>query len=340
MSEAPPFWWKPSGWQSTVLAPFAWIYGTIARYRMDHAPRLKVAAAVICVGNPTVGGSGKTPVALALGKTAIAMGLRPGFLSRGYGGSVTGPHLVDPDHDMARLVGDEPLLLARQAPTVVGANRAEAAQKLIQLGVNLIIMDDGFQSAKVHFDEALLVVDARRGIGNGAIIPAGPLRAPLTDQLRHSDALVVVGAGSAADGVIRRAARAGKPVHTAKLLPDAAIGIAGARIVAFAGIGDPEKFFATVREMGAELVAARAFGDHHPYGEAELRELDTLAKSLKARLVTTAKDAVRMKGTSKTASGMANTLEIVGVEIVFADSALLENRIRQAIARFNTRAVR
>ena len=214
VSEAPPFWWQAPGIQSSLLSPFAWLYGRVARRILDHRVRKQVPVPVICVGNFTVGGSGKTPTALALAEAAIARSLTPGFLSRGYGGGVRDATIVDPSMDTARLVGDEPMLLAAKALTVVSANRVAGAELLVREGADLIIMDDGFQSARLVFDQALLVVDARRGIGNGRVFPAGPVRAPVIDQVRHADALIVVGEGEGADPMIRLAARAAKPITT------------------------------------------------------------------------------------------------------------------------------
>ena len=211
ISEAPPFWWKKADWRPFLLYPFSAAYGAVARRRLIRAPREKVGAPVLCVGNLTVGGSGKTPVAIALAKRARKMGLVPGIVSRGHGGMVTHAHLVDPGHDSARHVGDEPLLLARAAAVAVTADRAAAARLLIEHGCDFIIMDDGFQSARIAMDYALIVVDARRGIGNGHVIPGGPMRAPLVAQMSHADGVLKLGEGDGAERVVRQAARAGRP---------------------------------------------------------------------------------------------------------------------------------
>nr|MBA3447364.1 tetraacyldisaccharide 4'-kinase [Pseudaminobacter sp.] len=166
-SEAPPFWWEPADWRARMLAPAAWLYARVANWQMVSARREKIALPVLCIGNFTVGGTGKTPVAIALAKQARRMGLKPGFLSRGHGGSFVSPHIVDLAHDSARHVGDEPLLLAEHAPVAVTPNRAAGAMMLQDRGCDFLIMDDGFQSARIHLDYALLVVDARYGLGNG-----------------------------------------------------------------------------------------------------------------------------------------------------------------------------
>jgi tetraacyldisaccharide 4'-kinase len=193
-------------------------------------------------------------------------------------------------------VGDEPLLLAAHAPVAVTANRAAGARLLLeQEGCNFLIMDDGFQSARIHVDYALLVVDSRRGLGNGRVIPAGPLRAKVVDQLVYTDALLRMGDGSAADGVVRQAARAGKPIFDAGLQPLDGERFAGRRFFAFAGIGHPEKFFDTVTRAGATVVQARPFPDHHFYDADELAGLLSSAKAEGLELITTAKDAVRLR---------------------------------------------
>jgi tetraacyldisaccharide 4'-kinase len=212
ISEAPPFWWQEADWRAWALYPLSALYAMAARHRLETGSRHQVSAPVLCVGNFTVGGSGKTPVAIALAKAALERKLRVGFLSRGYGGAIDAPHLVDAEADIARHVGDEPLTLARIAPTVVTPDRLAGAELLITHGCDFIIMDDGFQSARIHIDYALVVVDAVRGIGNGHTIPGGPMRARLVDQMRHADAIVKLGEGSGADTVIRQAARAGRPV--------------------------------------------------------------------------------------------------------------------------------
>jgi tetraacyldisaccharide 4'-kinase len=183
-SEAPPFWWDKPDWRAFALSPASLAYGAVAGRQLRRGKRQKVDAPVLCVGNFTVGGSGKTPVAIALAQQAKAAGLKLGILSRGHGGSFVEPHVVDAAHDAARHVGDEPLLLAQHAPVAVSPNRIAGAALLVDRhGCDFLIMDDGFQSARIHMDYALMVVDARYGLGNGHVIPGGPLRARVADQL-------------------------------------------------------------------------------------------------------------------------------------------------------------
>ncbi|MEO3998223.1 tetraacyldisaccharide 4'-kinase [Mesorhizobium sp. CAU 1732] len=317
VSEAPPFWWTKADWRAWALYPLSLAYGAVARRRLLKAPREKVDAPVICVGNLTVGGSGKTPVAIALAREASAMGLKPGILSRGHGGSVGHPHLVDAHHDIARHVGDEPLLLARAAPVAVTADRAAGARLLIDHGCDLLIMDDGFQSARVFIDYALIVVDARRGVGNGHTIPGGPMRATLVDQMRYADGVLKVGDGEGADATLRQAARAGRPFFEASIRSLAPDGFEGTRCLAFAGIGDPGKFFDTVSAVGGIPVVTKNFADHHFYSEFDAQDLLATADSQGLEIVTTAKDAVRLDHGTEALAALRRRAKIIEIEAVF-----------------------
>jgi tetraacyldisaccharide 4'-kinase len=342
VSEAPPFWWEKPDWRAFALSPFSWIYGLAAGRRMRTARREKVEAPVLCVGNFTVGGTGKTPVAIALAREARKRRLNPGFLSRGHGGSAGAPHLVDARHDGAKHVGDEPLLLAREAPVAVTPevavtpDRAAGARLLLRRGCDFLIMDDGFQSARIHIDYALVVIDARHGIGNGRIIPGGPLRAGLPDQLRHADAILKMGEGAAADPVIRLAARAGKPVFEARTRPRHPEALAGKRLLAFAGIGHPEKFFDTVAEAGGTVASSRAFPDHHFYQQDELAELAAAARAGGLGLVTTAKDAVRLDG-GNAPDGFLEQLDVLEIDTVFESDHTAERIIEDTLEAWRRR---
>lgn len=333
-SDAPPFWWDRPDWRSALMWPLSSAYGAVAARRMHHARRERVGMPVLCVGNPTVGGAGKTPIAIALAQQARRMGLEPGFLSRGHGGSLGKPHLVDLHHDSAKSTGDEPLLLAQHAPTAVTPNRAAGARLLIAEGCDFLIMDDGFQSGRIHHDHALLVVDAQRGLGNGRIIPGGPLRAPLLDQLRHADALVRMGRGEGADAVVRQAARAGRTIYDAVARPRPGSGIAGRSVLAFAGIGDPGKFFRTVEEAGAHIAARRSFADHHYYTDENLSDLLKQADAAGVDLVTTAKDAVRIRRPSPVAARMLERLSVVEIDAVFDVADAPERIVRATLSAF------
>lgn len=335
-SEAPPFWWEKPDWRAYALYPLSRIYGSIAGRRMARARRERLDVPVICVGNFTVGGTGKTPVAIALAKQAKKMRLIPGFLSRGYGGSIHEPHVVDSRRDSARQVGDEPLLLSDHALTAITPNCVEGAKLLLERGCNLIIMDDGFQSAQIYMDYALVVVDGRYGVGNGHVLPGGPLRARLVDQVRFAGGIVRMGEDKAGEAVVRQAARAGRPIFEAWLRARSADKFAHRRFLAFAGIGHPEKFFDTVTRAGGEVVVSRSFPDHHFYSNDELSELATAAQATGLELLTTAKDFARLRnGTAP--QELINRLNVLEIDAIFENAIAAERIIEQALNSWRTR---
>ena len=300
----PSFWWREPGLAAALLAPFAAIYGAVAGLRLRRSGRA-VGLPVVCVGNLTVGGAGKTPAALAIGRLLIDGGQRVFFLSRGYGGNFTGPIRVDPARHGAAEVGDEPLLLAKLAPTIVARDRVTGAEMAHAAGATVIVMDDGFQNPSLHKDFAIVVVDGRRGIGNGRVIPAGPLRAPLAAQLDHAHALLIVGTPSRASAAAMAAATVHNiPVFHGRLEPDAdaIAGLRGRGVLAFAGIGDPEKFFATLAQAGIAASVTQSFPDHHRYSRAEAEALLAWAARDDLLLVTTEKDLARMAGDENVAA--------------------------------------
>jgi len=291
----PTFWWRPGG--GSLLSPLAGIYGAVAALRM-RAQGGGVGVPVICVGNLTVGGAGKTPAALAIARLLLAAHERPFFLSRGYGGQSSGPLRVDPAVHSAAAVGDESLLLARLAPTIVARDRLAGAKAARCGAATVIVMDDGFQNPTLAKELAILMVDGRRGIGNGRTIPAGPLRAPLETQISHAQAMVIVGRPDGLTALVERARRHNVAIFHTRLEPDgptiAALG--GRRVLAFAGIGDPEKFFATLTENGIAVAERASFPDHHRYTAAEAQTLLARADKENLVLVTTEKDLARLSG--------------------------------------------
>jgi len=331
--KAPGFWWQEPGIAAALLAPVAAIYGAIAARRLAQGGR-RAELPVICVGNPTVGGAGKTPTAIAIARLLIAAGERPMFLTRGYGGRLAGPVMVEPTHSAAQ-VGDEPLLLARVAPTVVAEERVSGARFAKAHGAGVIVMDDGFQNPSLIKDLAVLVVDAR-GIGNGRVVPAGPLRAPLEPQLARASALLVVGAGAPAP--IESAARErGVAVFHGALEPDAGAvaALRGRKILAFAGIGDPEKFFATLEQAGIDAPVRRGFGDHHRYTAAEARALIRAAEQGKLDLLTTEKDLARLKDDATVAT-LAERARALPVTMKIDEADGFAGLIRGACAKFRS----
>ncbi|HEV2956681.1 MAG TPA: tetraacyldisaccharide 4'-kinase, partial [Xanthobacteraceae bacterium] len=285
---APSFWWQEPGTAAALLAPVASIYGAVAAARLRQTGE-RAGVPVLCVGNPTVGGSGKTPTALALARLLIDAGERPFLLSRGYGGRLAGPVRVDPQHHRADDVGDEPLLLARGAPTVIARDRVAGARVARSAGAGVIVLDDGFQNPSLAKDLSILVIDGRRGIGNGRVFPAGPLRAPLAAQFDRAQAVLIIGEGPTGAVAARDAEARGLTVFRGRLVPDAAsvAALTGSRVLAFAGIGDPEKFFATLSAAGVDVAIARGFPDHHPFTGAQAAALVAEADRAGLSLVTT-----------------------------------------------------
>jgi len=278
-------------------------------------------------------------VAIALARQATAMRLKPGFLSRGHGGSATTPSIVEPVLEDARHVGDEPLLLAAHAPVAISADRAAGARLLADAGCDFVIMDDGFQSARIHMDYALLVVDARHGVGNGWVLPSGPLRARVVDQLSYADGVLRMGEGSEGDTIIRQASRAGKPVFKASALPRDPGRFAGRRFLAFAGIGHPDKFFASLKQAGGEIAVARPFPDHHFYSARELRGLMGEARGQSLSLVTTAKDAVRL-GDGVSPGNFLEMTEVFEVDAVFETDQMPKRIVNETLRVWRSRAGR
>jgi len=293
---APSFWWREAGLAATLLAPFAALYGAVAARRMRERGRT-VGIPVVCVGNLTLGGVGKTPVALAVGRMLADAGERPFFLTRGYGGGLAGPVRVEPGRHDARDVGDEPLLLTRVAPTIVARDRVAGGEAARHAGGSVVVMDDGFQNPALAKDLALVVVDAARHVGNAKVFPAGPLRAPLAAQLARAHALIVIGEAGGTAAVTMAAPR-DLPVFHGRLMPDAGViaTLAGRQVLAFAGIGDPDKFFATLDAAGIAAPVRRGFGDHHRYTGAEAAALLCEADERRLLLLTTEKDAARLAG--------------------------------------------
>ena len=293
----PDFWWRPPSWFSSLLLPAAAIYGAVARARM-LGPGADAGVPVICVGNFNLGGVGKTPTVIALTEILKEANETPFILSRGYGGRLAGPLRVDPTIHNAQDVGDEPLLLSRAAPVIVSRDRLRGAQMAREAGASVIVMDDGFQNPSLRKDLSLIVVDGRRGVGNACVFPAGPLRAPLASQVSRADALIVVGKGTQADGVAAMVAARGRPVLRARIAADrqTVAELAGASVLAFAGIGDPERYFKTLRENGIEVAATRAFPDHHPFTPSEIADLLSEAKRRSLVPLTTEKDFMRLRG--------------------------------------------
>jgi tetraacyldisaccharide 4'-kinase len=319
----PPDFWRRDGWAARLLAPAGWIYTAAARRRTRQARPFTAPVPVICIGNLTTGGSGKTPIAIAIAEHLIAHGRRVAFLTRGYGGSLAGPIAVDPLAHDAGQVGDEPLLLAAVAPTIVARHRPAGAESAVRAGADVIVMDDGLQNPTLVKSLRIVVIDGETGFGNGRVLPAGPLRVPVAQGLAEADLFVLMGEDRVQlAGILSAHA----PLVRARLrAANAAQGLRGRRVVAFAGIGRPEKFFATLQALGAEVIETAAFADHHRYRDAEIERLAARARAVEAQLVTTAKDHVRLPRALR--AGIA----FVPVHAVFDDPAPLHARIARCL---------
>lgn len=286
-----PEWWKYNHGMSAVLQPLSLIYRSAATVRSFLTSPKTSAIPVFCIGNVVAGGAGKTPTAIAINGLLRELGYQPCFLSRGYGGKLSGPLMVQAEQHVASDVGDEPLLLARIAPTIISRNRVRGLRLAEETGAECVIMDDGLQNPSMTKTASLLVVDGGYGLGNGRVLPAGPLREPWGKALARATAVVLIGE----DRYSLQQQCGDTPVLRANLVPDASIeGLSTTRWLAFAGIGRPEKFFETLREMNANIVETQYFPDHHPYADGELQALAAQAEKLGAALITTQKDAVRL----------------------------------------------
>lgn len=296
---APAFWFRTPrspGLIARALSPLSALYAAAAARRLARGQPGRAGVPVVCVGNLTVGGTGKTPAVIALAERLAGRGLAPHIVSRGYGGRLAGPVRVDPGRHGAADVGDEPLLLSAFAPTWVARDRLAGARAAAEAGADIVVLDDGFQNPSPAKDLSIVIVDAEVGFGNGLCLPAGPLREPVAPGLSRADLLLTVGGPEAQAGYDRLWGRHAAPARLRGELVALATGMdwEGLRALAFAGIGRPGKFFATLRSLGAEVVRTEALDDHQPLSPALMRRFASEAAELGAQLVTTEKDAARL----------------------------------------------
>lgn len=335
-----PSWWytaKPSP-AVRLLVPFSKVYGFISARRMARAPGYISTLPIVCIGNFTAGGTGKTPLSLCIARHLQAHGLVPVFLTRGYGSAAREPTRVDPQRHTAADVGDEALLLARVAPVMISPDRRAGARAIEKagLGADIVLMDDGLQNPSLAKDMTISVVDGERQFGNGHIIPAGPLRGPLGVQLSKTDLIVVNGRSEDRERLAARlAGRFRGPIIAARQEPaEGTAWLRGARVIAFAGIGNPARFLRLLEQHGATVISARVFSDHHPYSDEETSVLLQAACASGATLVTTEKDYVRLNSTGAQGALKAATRQLkITLSFDGGDEAILIQHVHDAIKR-------
>ncbi|WP_025899851.1 tetraacyldisaccharide 4'-kinase [Sneathiella glossodoripedis] len=321
--KAPKFWNSQSGsLMPKLLAPISVLYRIFDQLNRSRQTPLAIPIPLICIGNVVAGGAGKTPVAVSVAKLLIKEGLRVHFLSRGYGGEIKGPERVVLDVHTSEKVGDEPLLLASVAPTWVSKNRVLGAKAAVEAGADVIVMDDGFQNRSLVKTISILVLDGEFGLGNGRLLPAGPLREPFDEALQRSDAVVTIGSG----GAVQNLDTHGKPLFKANIVPHALQReLVGERVVAFAGIGRPEKFFNSLAKAGAEVVEKVEFADHYRYKQGDIMKLVERATLHNAALVTTRKDYVRLPAEARLMT------TVFDIDLIFEQPQALKNLVLSSL---------
>ncbi|MDN5249631.1 tetraacyldisaccharide 4'-kinase [Bartonella sp. TP] len=343
--KAPDFWWLKKGFCSYGLAPIAYIYAYFSKRNFNKSKIKSVQLPVLCIGNYTLGGNGKTPLSIAMARKAKSLGLHPAIISRGYRGNYKAMHIVDVDVDSALLVGDEALLLAKHATTVVTKDRAIAAEFLRKLGYNFLILDDGFQSRKLYYDYAMIVLDANRGLGNKCIFPSGPLRAPLDLQLAYSDIVVNIGEKDIVESQTTtvQARLLSRIISTGPIKQGSLFGV---ELFSFCAIGDSNKFYNSIMQLGGNIIDRLAFADHHFFSALELNSIWLKAEAKNLQLITTQKDYMRLinnENLQKTWSAKCSyrefleSLIVLDIDIEFVDSKMPEKIIMQVLEKYKQR---
>jgi len=316
--KSPAFWQTPGSPLGWLLAPLGRVYTGVTAWRLARSQPWKAPVPVICVGNLSAGGTGKTPIVRDLATRLKARGYRPGILSRGYGGAERGPLEVEPGKHSAAQVGDEPLLLARDVECWIAADRVAGARAMVDKGIDFVIMDDGLQNPSLAQDLRLLTVDGAIGFGNGHGIPAGPLRESISAGLARTDAVIVLGKDERR--LIEHYSGRSNMLQASVVL-EGASWLVQRRVVGFAGLGRPDKFRVSLEEAGANVLGFHAFADHHPYTDDDLRDLMARSETLNAELVTTEKDWVRL------GDKWRRYIKAIAIGIVWQDEAAIESLI-------------
>jgi tetraacyldisaccharide 4'-kinase len=323
-----PRFWNASGLLGFLLAPLGLVYDLAVRLRFVFTKSRRVAKPVICVGNFTLGGAGKTPAVIYIAERLKQWGETPFILTRGYGGRIRGPHRVELESDQAEDVGDEALLLARVAPTIIGGDRSASAEMAILLGASVLVLDDGMQNPALKKNLNLALIDAQSGFGNRLVFPAGPLRGALSWQKQIADTVVMIDAGA------RHASLNNfnhSNVMSAHLQPQNSDWLKGARVLAFCGIGNPEKFRTTLRQLGATIVHFEAYPDHYIYHARDATHLIERAACDNLTLVTTEKDHVRLQDYSETRAQLAGLANIVAIKFTPTDTGKFDSLLKAAL---------
>jgi len=319
----PKFWYQKNHWLGHLLEPLGWFYQWGSGIYQKNAIPYQAPVPIISVGNLVLGGAGKTPVTIALSKHLQTLGYLPHIVSRGYGGSLVGPIQVCPSTHRFQDVGDEPLLLAEVAPTWVAKDRAAAVKNAVQAGANIILLDDGHQNYSLVKDMSFIVVNSAQGFGNGRIFPAGPLRQSLQSGLKNTHAIIFIGHEN--DRLPAQLSQYyGGPIIHASVRP---LTPTPCSVVAFAGIGYPEKFHQTLLEAGYQVKDFFPFPDHYPYQDEDLQKLKAKAHLAKVILMTTEKDLMRIPTSGR------NGISTLPVYVEFKDESHLTHLLQKLLGR-------
>jgi len=298
MLKTPRFWFKKDSVLALVLSPISKLYEFSGHLIQKKAKPVSVKTPLICIGNATLGGGGKTPTAIAVGKILDELNLKYGFLTRGYKGETKGPFRVNALYHTAKQMGDESLILGKTAITYVAKDRVKGAQKMDRLGLNAVVLDDGYQNPKLKKDISLLVVNGMIGFGNEAVFPSGPLREPIEDAVKKADAVIII--GDVSEQISSFIKTVTVPVFFATVQSFFPKEIdKTTKLLAFCGLAFPKKFFNSLEDQSFNILKKIPFSDHHLYTERDISDLREKARSLGAKLITTEKDYVRLSKTQK-----------------------------------------